>query len=123
MSIVWVALFGLAGIFTRYGTDLAFQKLGGNFPVGTFLINVLGSFLAGVVYAWAVERGGLSPELRTGILVGFLGGFTTFSAFSLQTARLLESGAATPALLYATLSPLLGIGAAWGGLALSRSLG
>lgn len=123
MSTLWIALFGLAGIFSRYSIDLATQKLTIPFPSGTFAINLLGSFLAGFLYAWGVERGALPPEVRNGIFVGFLGGFTTFSAFSLQTARLLESGNAVPALLYAILSPVLGILAAWAGLSLARATG
>jgi fluoride exporter len=69
-----------------------------------------------------VERNAIPPDIRTGILVGFLGGFTTFSAYALQSARLLEEGALLRASLYLLLSPVLGLGACFTGLKLARAL-
>ncbi|MCM2321772.1 MAG: CrcB family protein [Oligoflexia bacterium] len=116
-----LVLFGSAGVLSRYGLDRAFLKLGSHFPWGTLTINIVGSFLAGVGYVLGVERGALPAELRTAVMVGFLGGFTTFSAFSLQAARLLEERHLGEAFLYLVVSPGLGLGACLLGLWLARS--
>lgn len=121
MRLLWIALFGLAGVFSRYFTDEFASRFPGPFPVGTFGINILGSFLAGVLYAWGVERSALPTELRVGILVGFLGGFTTFSSYSLQAARLVESSSTFAlGIAYLAASPVLGMLASLGGLNLVR---
>ncbi len=124
MRFLWLALFGVAGVFSRYGIDELAQRapwsLGG-FPYNTFMINILGSALAGALYVVATERSGwLSPDLRTGLMVGFLGGFTTFSAYALQSARLFEEGRGPMAMLYLCLSPALGLFAALAGLRVTR---
>jgi CrcB protein len=122
--MLWLALFGLMGVFSRYGIDRLAQGLGWELPIHTLIINVLGSALAGILYAWAIERSDspLGPELRTALMVGFLGGFTTFSAYALQAIRLFEDGRAIPALLYTCVSPALGLLAAWAGLNFTRFL-
>ena len=122
MNALWIGLFGLAGVFSRYFVDQLLPRTPGVFPTGTFAINIVGSFLAGAIYVWGFERNLVSPELRTGILVGFLGGFTTFSAFSLQAATLVEGRLLGTAVLYAVLSPLAGIIAALAGLKTVRAL-
>lgn len=118
-----MAAFGLLGIFARYFVGLlAGRYFAAPFPYGTFLINILGSFLIGVVYVLGVEKALLNPDLRIGIVVGFLGGFTTFSAYSLETMRLVEESELWLAVLYFCLSPLMGLFGALGGLYLTRSL-
>ena len=92
------------------------------FPNGTFLINIVGSFLIGIVYVLGIERAVIPPAWRVGLMVGFLGGFTTFSSYSLESARLLEEMEVWYAVLYFVLSPLLGVGAALAGIYLSRYL-
>ena len=111
MATVYIAVFGVCGVLLRYGIQtLAARAFSTPWPLGTFAINLLGSFLIGVV-------GGLSfsEDLRTAILVGFLGGFTTFSAFSFETVLLWQKGEALLAVAYLTLSPLLGVACAWAG--------
>lgn len=120
MKLVWIGAFGLAGVFARWGMLELTHRLSFPFPMGTLLVNLLGSLLAGIAYVWAIERGAVSPELAAGILLGLLGGFTTFSSFSVETLRLLEAGAYLQAGAYFFLSPVLGLLAAYGGVALTR---
>ncbi|MGE3757658.1 MAG: CrcB family protein [Pseudobdellovibrionaceae bacterium] len=107
-----IGLLGLLGIFSRYGLDLIFFESNPSFPVSTFLINILGSLLAGLIYVMA-HRYNIAPQIHTALLVGFCGGFTTFSAYSLQTMHMLERGQIGSALLYLTLSPILGLAFAY----------
>ena len=118
----WIAVFGIVGIFGRYGLDTWLAPYTEAFPISTFGINLLGSFAAGLLFVFGFERGALPEDLRIGLMVGLLGGFTTFSAYSLQSARLFESGARPMATLYWLLSPLGGGLSAWAGLALGRYL-
>lgn len=115
-QVLLVAGLGVAGVLARYGLDLALGPT--HWPISTFAINLAGSFAAGLLFGFS---GRLSPELQTGLMTGFLGGFTTFSAFSLQGARMLAT-APGMAISYAVLSPALGILLAWGGLLLARGL-
>lgn len=82
-------------------------------PVGTLLVNVLGCVAAGLIAALAAKQTLISPEQRTWILVGLLGGFTTFSAFGLETVLLLKRGELSVAVLNVVLSVLLGVVAVW----------
>lgn len=118
---LWIALFGLIGVFLRYGIDQLALRLAMPIPFNTLGINVLGSFLAGVIYVVGVERGWLPADLRAGVLVGFLGGFTTFSAYCLQSALLLERKVLWPLLIYWVGSPILGLIAAWAGIRMTRN--
>lgn len=104
---------GLGGVL-RHGVNLAALRLGSGFPWGTLGINVVGSVLMGVVTGWLALRGG-SPQARLFVATGILGGFTTFSTFSLETVVLMERGEWLPALAYVLVSVLAGIG----GLALA----
>ncbi|CUH77491.1 camphor resistance protein CrcB [Tritonibacter multivorans] len=114
MSVLQVALGGAIGASLRYLAGVGvLRALGaGPFPVAVLGCNILGSFLMGVFVVVAAQRGltHLSPFVMTGIL----GGFTTFSAFSLETMTLMERGDIAPALLYVALS----VGLSVGGLAL-----
>lgn len=107
-AILPVAIFGLIGILCRYGIDQVFAEKNANFPISTLLINLLGCILAGVIYAVG-GKASITPTLQTGLLVGFCGGFTTFSAYALQTFTMLEKGRILPGLLYVSLSPALGL--------------
>lgn len=109
------------GASARFLTGQMFLRLGlSGFPWATFCINILGSFLMGllVVQLAALGQSRLAPLVLTGIL----GGFTTFSAFSLETVQLLERGAYLPAAAYALGSVCLSLAALFAGLALARSL-
>ncbi len=110
-NLLAIAFVGVLGIFVRYGLDILFANWNKDFPTSTLLINVLGSALAGAIYALGVSER-IPGELQTVLLVGFCGGFTTFSAFSLQTMTLLEKGRGGIALTYLFLSPVLGLLAA-----------
>ncbi len=123
MQLVWIGVFGVMGVYSRYflGSWLSVQ-LSFFFPYATLLINVLGCFLAGVVYVLGIEHVSFSPEIRSAIMVGFLGGFTTFSAFGLEVTRLIEETEYSYAAVYLGLSCILGIGAVFAGLIFTRFL-
>lgn len=115
-----IAIGGTVGCWARYTLAVAFpSKL---FPYATLAINVLGSFLMGLLFVLLVERLAVSPVWRAGIFVGGIGGFTTFSAFSLEMLLLIEQGAVLRAAVYALLSVLLGLAAVFAGVYLARSL-
>jgi CrcB protein len=109
-----VARFWLAGVMA--------ELTGPRFPWGTLLINVLGSFVIGLVAGMTLSpaRVGMHPDVRIFLMTGFCGGFTTFSAFSLQTLELLQGGEVVPALGYAIGSVLLCIVATYCGWRLGR---
>lgn len=104
---------GLGGVL-RHGVNLAALRLGAGFPWGTLGINVAGSVMMGLVTGWLALRGG-PPQARLFVATGILGGFTTFSTFSLETVTLLERGEWAAALAYVLVSVLAGAG----GLALA----
>jgi CrcB protein len=122
-TYVFIAIFGTLGCWARYGmTNLVQTIYGRDFPYATLSINVGGSFLMGFLFVETLERFTVSPELRTGILTGFIGGYTTFSTFEMEILLLAEQGAAFRALLYLALSIVLGFGAAFGGAHIARNL-
>ena len=119
-EILLVALGGGVGAALRGAIDLLAARVGLAAPPATLAINLIGSFAAGLLVALVVERGALPVELRPLLIVGLLGGFTTFSAFAVQTLRLGE-GAPLSALAYVAASLLLGLLAAAAGLAIGRA--
>ncbi len=124
MTYVYMAIFAIIGAFARYGQSIAVQNVMGRaFPFATLSINVLGSFLMGFLFFETLERFNISPELRTGILTGGLGAYTTFSTFSLESLNLIENGELVKAGLYVGGSVVLSIAAAIFGAYLSRNLG
>jgi len=118
-QIVWISGLGVLGVLSRYGADVLAAGRGIPPQWGTFLVNVVGSFLAGWITTVPALESNL--ELRRAILIGFMGGFTTFSSYSVQSIRLTEGGLTVPALAYILLSPLAGWLAAWAGLGLGRA--
>ena len=93
MQIVYIGVFGALGCISRYLASGWFYSLfGRSLPYGTLLVNVIGSFLLGLLMEGSLRSTLLSPEVRLGLTVGFMGGFTTFSTFSYETIRLLEEG-------------------------------
>ena len=122
MTLIWVALGGAIGSALRYLTNLAaLRLLGAGFPWGTAVVNVVGSFAMGLLAVLLLERTGnsrLAPFLMTGVL----GGFTTFSAFSLDALRLVEEGHMDSAVYYIAGSVALSIAALMIGMALARWL-
>ena len=113
---IFIALAGLVGTLIRYGlASFVARQYGENFPWGTLIVNLIGSFLAGALYHLAEERLLISPALRTIILIGLLGGFTTFSSYGLQTFTLLRDGQLGLATLNVALSNVLGLFMVWTG--------
>jgi fluoride exporter len=122
-TIVIVGLGGFLGTILRYLGQLAAGKIfSPTFPMGTFLINILGCFIIGMVYAMS-ERGNLlTADMRLFLAVGFCGGFTTFSTFSNDNLMLLKDGSIGLLLLNAVGSVLLGVLAVYLGIVLIRAL-
>ncbi|MEN0107204.1 MAG: fluoride efflux transporter CrcB [Pseudomonas sp.] len=119
--ILAVAFGGAVGTLVRFATG---NWIAANWPqhfsLGTFLVNIFGCLMIGLLYGFFLMRPDLPIELRAGLIVGFLGGLTTFSSFSLDTLRLLESGQLPLALGYAALSVFGGLLATWAGLSLTK---
>jgi CrcB protein len=119
-TLLAVGAGGALGSIARYLMTLGIQRLAGaNFPAGTVAVNVLGSFAIGLLYVWLVERDA-SPMLRALLMVGLLGGFTTFSSFSLETVTLMMQASYGRAALNVLLSVGLCIGGTMLGIALAR---
>jgi CrcB protein len=122
-TYIAIAVGGTIGCWGRYAmTNLVQAIYGKDFPYATMSINLLGSFLMGFLFIETLERLTLSPELRTGILTGGLGGFTTFSTFEMETLLLVEQGNLGKAAFYVLLSVGLGFLGAFGGAYLARNL-
>jgi CrcB protein len=122
-KMIWLSIAGACGTVTRFALCEAAAKLkGGPFPVGTFLVNIIGSFLFGLIYAMAQRKLNISYETRMIILVGFVGGFTTFSALAFETAKMLKASQWLLALGNVSAQMLLGIAALVGGVLLARQL-
>jgi fluoride exporter len=121
-SALLVALGGAIGSVARWATAFVItQQVGPAFPWGTLTINVAGSFLIGVIGELARTASlGVTPDVRTFLVIGCLGGFTTFSSFSFEMLELFQRGALTPAVLYAGGSVVLGLAAAWAGFSVAR---
>lgn len=116
-----VAAGGALGAVLRYylgGTVLA--RTAAPFPTATFVINVTGSFILGLFLTLATERVHMSPHLRLAVAVGFVGAYTTFSTFEYETAKLIEDGDVTRALLNVVLSFVVGLLAVWLGIFAAR---
>lgn len=121
MQLLYIAVGGAAGSVLRYLTSSAvYGWAGKGFPWGTLTVNVLGSLAMGVIATLVVEKVVLSPELKNAILIGFLGAFTTFSAFSLDTLNLFFNGAVIRAMVYAFASVIVCVLATWAGIVLAR---
>lgn len=117
-----VFLGGGLGAALRHGVNLAALRAGTTFPYGTLCINVVGSLVMGMVVSWFALRSGLSPSLRLFLTTGVLGGFTTFSAFSLEAALLYERGEPGLAVVYVVASVVLAIGGLFAGMGLVRAV-
>ncbi len=120
--LLFIAIGGALGALSRYWlanfiNDLVSTRL----HVGTLVVNIVGSFLIGVIYVLIVEKLFLHPEWRNVLIVGFLGAFTTFSTFSLESINYLENGYAGMAALYILLSVLLCLVASGAGIWITRS--
>lgn len=124
MRIVWYVAIGSAlGGAARYLLGgLVQARLGAEFPYGTLVVNVTGSFLLGLLQTYALGTASVSPELRALLTLGFCGGYTTFSTFSYETIALVRDGEAIRAGAYLVLSAGLAIAGAVAGIALGAGL-
>ncbi|MDO8909012.1 MAG: fluoride efflux transporter CrcB [Pseudohongiella sp.] len=129
MSFIAMAIGGAAGALARNTTITLVQNWNNNasgmfngLPLGTWIVNVSGSLLIGILYVLLVERFPLHTELRTLLMVGFLGAFTTFSTYSLDTLLLIERGLVIQAVIYTLSSVVFCLLATWLGMALTRAL-
>ena len=122
MHLFYVALGGALGAGGRHLVGLMSLRLfGSGFPMGTFIVNIVGSFLMGALVAYLAKKGGDSTQWRLFLATGVLGGFTTFSAFSLDAVLLWERGQASSAIFYVLGSVVLSILALMAGLMLVRA--
>ena len=122
MKLLLIATGGAAGTVLRYLIAVYFNRPQPGFPTATFIVNVVGCAVIGLAYG-LMERGAImNPEWRLFLTVGLCGGFTTFSAFALENAALLQNGQYAMFALYTALSVVLSIAAVFAGLWLSRSL-
>ncbi len=121
-NLLWVAAGGAIGASLRHLANLAGLRLmGTTFPWSTLFVNVLGSLIMGFFIAWMTKRTGTPPELRLFIATGILGGFTTFSAFSLDLANMIERGAMGSAFSNILASVVISLAAVFIGLWFGRS--
>jgi len=120
---VWVFFgAGVGGALRHAANRVGFALIGPGFPAGTLFVNLVGCFAMGALTGWFAFRGEASNQaLRLFLATGVLGGFTTFSAFSLDTALMWERGQAGLTFGYVLVSVLGGVAGVFGGLALSRA--
>jgi CrcB protein len=110
LRLTLIAIFGAVGTLLRYGIQGLVQVgTGGTFPWGTLLINLTGCFLLGLIGQIMLNRMMISPDWRVAITVGFFGGYTTFSSFGWETAKMLEGGEWLPATGYVAASVVIGL--------------
>jgi fluoride exporter len=122
-QVLAIAAGGAIGSLLRYWVSSGTHAvLGRGFPYGTFTVNVLGSLLIGFLYIWLLERVVAGPAVRAFLLIGVLGGFTTFSSFSIESLNLIEAGQVMKALVNVLLSVTVCIAAAGLGVLIARQL-
>lgn len=120
MQWVYVAIGGALGSVARFGIGTLFNQTG--WPFGTWLVNLVGSFLIGLLFAIGKEKGVISPHMYIFLATGVMGGFTTFSSFSLEVVNMALSGRMAAAFFYSTGSLVLGMLCAYAGIACGRYL-
>ena len=122
-TLAFIAVFAIPGAIARYLQALVVARIvGGPFPWDILSINVLGSFVMGFLFFETLERISVSPELRTGLLTGFLGAYTTFSTYTFGPLGLAEHGAWLMGMAYLLGSVVLGLAATTFGAWLSRRI-
>lgn len=120
---MWICLAGALGTGTRYLVSVwATSRLGGAFPYGTLIVNILGCFLIALVTNLALRLPSFPPNLRFALTTGFMGGLTTYSSFNFETTRLLQAGSPRLALTNYFVTGVLCFGAGLLGLALGDRL-
>lgn len=121
MYLLYITLFGALGCLSRYAVSgWTYRVAGQSLPYGTLVVNVIGSFLIGLIMEASLRSSLVSADLRIGLTVGFLGGFTTFSTFSYETFRLIEEGSLVQAGGNILLSVTLCVLFTWFGVIAAR---
>src|SRR5579859_5451924 len=121
-TVMIIALGGAAGSVARYGVQVYVYKLYPFiFPIGTFLVNILGCLLIGIIYGLSEKGNLLTPELRMLLTTGFCGGFTTFSTFAYENVNLLSRSDFPYAGIYTLGSVILGIAGVYLGILVVKS--
>ena len=116
-----IGLAGFIGTLSRYWlSGVVARRYGETFPLGTLVVNLVGCFLVGLLFYLLQERFLVNQTVRTVILIGFLGGFTTFSSFGLQTFTLLQDGEVGLAVLNLSVANVLGLFLVWVGYTLAK---
>ena len=119
--LLLIGLAGLLGTLARYAlSGFIARRFGETFPTGTLVVNMVGCFLAGFLFYLMQERFLVNDIVRTAIMIGFLGGFTTFSSFGLQTFTLLRDGEMGLATMNVLVSNAAGLLTVWAGYSLAR---
>ena len=120
-KVLTIAIGGALGALARYWLNaFVATRWPTNFPLGTFIINITGSFVIGFFLTFAIVHYDLNPHWRLFIAVGFLGAYTTFSTFEYETLKLIEEGHLPTALFYVLSSVIVGLIAVWAGAAATR---
>lgn len=123
LQLISIMLGGALGAISRFAlSNLVSSTLGRDFPYGTLTVNIIGSFLIGLLTVFFTYKSGLDPAIRLGVLVGFLGALTTFSTFSLETLSLLEQGSFMAALSNIFVSLISCIVMVWLGMQLAKQV-
>ena len=119
--LLLIGLAGLLGTLGRYAlSGIIARRFGETFPTGTLVVNVVGCFLAGFLFCLMQDRFLVNDVVRTAIMIGFLGGFTTFSSFGLQTFTLMRDGEMGLAAINVLVSNAAGLLTVWAGYSLAR---
>lgn len=122
-AIMWVGLGGMIGAVSRYLSMIGIQHIWGNhFPYATLSVNIIGSFILGIITTFSLMQHDMNHELRLFVIIGIIGSFTTFSTFSLDTFTLYERGEWVAMALYMGASLILSILALMLGMTLMRSI-
>ncbi|MEH6628206.1 MAG: fluoride efflux transporter CrcB [Motiliproteus sp.] len=122
-QLLFIASGGAIGALCRYWVSgYVVNNTDHYLPLGTLVVNVIGSLLMGVLFVLIMEKSQISPEYRPLLMVGLLGAFTTFSTFSLETVALMQEGHIMSAAIYILLSVIFSIAALYAGMSFTRIL-
>jgi len=120
-QLILIGFAGFLGTVARFGlSEFVAERIGGSFPWGTLVVNLIGCFLAGFLFCFFQERTTGNEVIRAVLMVGLLGGFTTFSAFGLQTFTLLKNSQVGLALFNLLVSNVVGLAMVWAGYSTAR---
>ena len=124
MKVFWAVAIGagVGGLSRFYLAGFIQQRAGADFPAGTLIINITGSFLVGFIMRIALQSDIISAETRTLLTTGFCGGYTTFSTFTYETALMVDDGEYSRAALYVGASLVIGVVAMYLGFAVANRL-